>query len=628
MTELLLEKDDNFLLQQLVSAVKPRLILVCKGTEILLGEALLAGSDIQVVKKNEYGEESARQRLLTLNLEGVPAALVGEAERALWISSLIDLTNKPQMVRAAGALIGHMAASAGEQHGMSAVKLSEVAATGLVRVDTDAFQSLQIFGTEYHPSAAGVGGAKEAFSLFARFNRAKSVCGRRLLKTWFQQPTNDIQVLNDRLNHVESFSDPSSHHAGAIKQTHAMLSSVKDVRRICTKIASLQSTCGDWIALRHTLAAVLDLRDLTRPMATETNLRLLVELQSYPEMNHLGKLCSLMDAVLDIDQSKSSKRLTVRAGVDPTLDELKNNYQGLGDLLTQVASAQVEALPLHVEIDSLSTVYFPMIGYAVVVPRRRHTPVSEQISAVAGYLEYMFDTEAYVYFKSAMTKELDEKLGDLHSRIVDRENLCIRELETHLLEKRETMRTVVDLLAQLDCVLSLAVSATELRMVRPKLTDAPRVLLIRAGRHPLQELTVQTFVPNDADLCGEEKHAQIITGPNASGKSIFIKQTALIAFLAHIGSFVPAEEAQVGMLDGIFARIQTRESTGVGKSAFLLDLTQVATMLRHASQRSLVSFGRIWQRNRSAGRRGVAGGHARTSGPRQWRHGAGHHPFC
>jgi DNA mismatch repair protein MSH5 len=556
--------------------------------------------DVQILKKNEYSDETAKQRLLTMNLEGVPrfffctfssnfsgltflqknSSLHAPADRELWVASMIDF-NKKEMLRAVGALIGHL----GQDGGANKIQLSEVSAAGLVRMDADAFQSLQIFGTEYHPSAAGVGVAKEGFSLFARMNRARSVGGRRLLRQWFARPTNSIKVLNDRLDHVERLRDPR--HSGVVKQAQTVLASVKDARRICSNISKLTATCSDWISLRQTLAAALEVRDLTRPMNAESGLRILSELQRHSGIQSLGKLLQLMDAVIDFDQSRQTKRLTVRAGVDCTLDDLKRTYDGLGDLLTRVASEQINALPETVQIESLSTVYFPMIGYAVVVPRKPGMSVGAQIqNAALGNLQYQFDTEAYIYYKSDITRDLDTQLGDVHSLIVDRENQCIRELETHILDRSETMTQVHDILAELDCLLSLAISSTELRMERPLLTEDPGVLMVRDGRHPLQELTVSTFVPNDTDLT-QACHAQLITGPNASGKSVYIKQTALIAYLAHIGSFVPATSAVVSMLDGIYARIQTRESAAVGKSSFLLDLTQVSTMIRHATPKSL-----------------------------------------
>jgi DNA mismatch repair protein MSH5 len=492
---------------------------------------------------------------------------------------MIDFS-KVLMVKAASALVGFCPPQATKK-----IKLEEISAKDLVRMDADAFQSLQIFSTEFHPSAAGIGGGKEGFSLFSRFNRVRSAGGRKLLRQWFARPSNNTNILHDRLDHIEVLRDPR--HVGAIKQIHSTLSAVKDVRRICTRITNLQSTCGDWIALRATLTAVMDLHEMTRAIASESRLRVLTAIQLSAGSAEMNRLLQLLNAVIDFEQSKAARRLTVRPGVDPTLDELKNTYAGLGDLLTRVATAQINALPEDIQIESLSTVYFPMIGYAVVIPRHPDVAVSHQIAALQEHMDYQFDTESYIYFKSPLSKGLDEELGDIHSQIVDRESQCIRELETHILQQREPMRAVTEQLAELDCLISLAISSNELRMVRPILTPESGLIRISNGRHLLQELTTATFVPNDTDM-QPGKSLHLITGPNASGKSVYIKQVGLIVFLAHIGSFVPAESASIGLIDGIYTRIQTRESANIAKSSFMLDLTQIATMLRHCTPKSLL----------------------------------------
>ena len=585
LSELPLEPD-HALLRQLIAEHRPAVVLTCKGVEESLMQALnepLDGhttpNDVRLLKKKEFSEDTAKLRLLALNVEGVPASLADASDRELWVSSIVDF-GKTSMIQSAGALLGQC------QGSTVPIKLTEMSAAGLVRMDADAFQSLQIFSTEFHPSAAGIGSSKEGFSLFARFNGAKSSGGKKLLRKWFLRPLNTLSVLEDRLDHIEQLRD--ARHTNVVSQVHSLMSSVKDVRRICAKIMNMTSTCADWLSLRTTLSAVMDLREMTRSMAAESRLRVLTILQNIASGPDIMQLLQLLDAVVDFEQSKVSRKLTVRPGVDPTLDDLKNTYAGLGDLLTRVASAQMDALPETVAIESLSTVYFPMIGYAVVIPRDSYLPVTQQIAAVLPYLEYQFDTESYIYFKSDITKELDNQLGDIHSRIVDRENQCIRELESHILERAELLRRVTDHCAELDCLLSLARSSTELRLQRPILVEnAPGLLRISNGRHLLQELTTPTFVPNDTNLGGETTMS-LITGPNASGKSVYLKQVGLIAFLAHIGSFVPAESCQIGLMDGIFTRIQTRESATVAKSAFLLDLTQVATMMRHCTERSLL----------------------------------------
>lgn len=140
--------------------------------------------------------------------------------------------------------------------------------------------------------------------------------------------------------------------------------------------------------------------------------------------------------------------------------------------------------------------------------------------------------------------------------------------------------------AELDCILSLAFAAHEHKLQRPELTKANKIV-IKNGRHLLTDLLVENFIPNDTEMLPEDGRIQIVTGPNFSGKSCYAKQVALITFLAHIGSFVPADEAQIGLTDRIFTRLASKESAAIPQSTFLVDLTQVSAMLRHSTERSL-----------------------------------------
>lgn len=528
--------------------------------------------------QNDFLFPTGKQRILSLPLEGAPPT-----DRELFVSSLVDF-GKQEMIRAAGALLGHVGLNTLES--APSIRLHEISASSLLRIDANVLQSLQIFRHEYHPSAAGIGGSKEGFSLFNLVNRAKSVGGRQLLKQWMMRPLRDLPLLQERQDHVMALRDPRCD--GVVKQSFGVLGSVKDMRRICARIASLQSSWSDWLALRNSISACLELRDFTRAMASETELRVLTQLQRCMDKSTLPQLLLVLDQVIDIDESRKSRRLTLQIGVDPGLDELKTDYEGLQNILQRIADEQVHALPPHLGL-SLTTVYFPMIGYVVVVSRRPNEAVSQQVAALPSSFEYLFDTDTFIYYKTDLTKQLDEQLGDIHSRIVDRENEIIRELETHILKQVQHLREAGEIAAELDCLITFALVANDLNWVKPKLVPDAGTLYITGGRHPLQQLCVETFIPNDTSICaGREGTVQLITGPNASGKSVYLKQVGLIAYLAHIGACVPAEAAVVGLMDGIFARIASRESSSVANSSFFLDLTQVSTMLRHASPRSLL----------------------------------------
>jgi DNA mismatch repair protein MSH5 len=184
--------------------------------------------------------------------------------------------------------------------------------------------------------------------------------------------------------------------------------------------------------------------------------------------------------------------------------------------------------------------------------------------------------------------QLDKDIGDIAAIISDCEQGIIMELENAVLEFWSVLHQCAALLAELDCLIALGSCAWSFNYKRPKLSP-DNVLYIKGGWHPVQALVVDPFVPNDTMIApGKEGNVALITGPNFSGKSAYLKQVALIAYLAQIGSFVPAEVALIGLVDRLFSRISTLETVELGQSAFTIDLLQVATMLRHCTEHSLL----------------------------------------
>jgi DNA mismatch repair protein MSH5 len=192
-------------------------------------------------------------------------------------------------------------------------------------------------------------------------------------------------------------------------------------------------------------------------------------------------------------------------------------------------------------------------------------------------------------YHTAATRELTARFGDALPRVLDLEASLLREVGARLAAAGGAVRAAAAAAAALDCLLSLAAAAAELRLARPALTRA-NVLQIRGGRHLLAEQVLDdgAFVPNDTDIEESAGRVVVVTGPNGSGKSVYARQVALIAFLAHVGSFVPAEEATIGLVDRIFTRVASHEAAAVPQSTFLIDLSQTAAMLRLATPRSLL----------------------------------------
>ncbi|KAJ9576026.1 hypothetical protein L9F63_007126, partial [Diploptera punctata] len=191
------------------------------------------------------------------------------------------------------------------------------------------------------------------------------------------------------------------------------------------------------------------------------------------------------------------------------------------------------------------------------------------------------------HYKSARCHELDEMLGDTLVDIMKLESQILLRLVQFIQQRITPIHKLVKKAAELDCLIALSSVARENNYCRPELTTS-RILEIRGGRHPLQELCVDNFVPNDTLSGDYYTLLKIITGPNSSGKSVYLKQVAVIAYLAHIGSFVPCCSCKIGILDHIHTRIQTVESVAINISAFVIDLKQMLLSLYNSTPSSLI----------------------------------------
>lgn len=255
---------------------------------------------------------------------------------------------------------------------------------------------------------------------------------------------------------------------------------------------------------------------------------------------------------------------------------MKRTFDGLSDLLSQVARKLSERIPAELH-ETLNVIYFPQIGFLTTVPRNHATGGGVYQGGIENPWEQMFSTEEQVYFKNNEMREMDDHFGDLHGIISDREIELNHELAQYVLEYEEMLTMASDICGELDSLLALAQGAKMYRLSKPKLTNQ-NVVKIKGGRHILQELAVPSFVSNDTDLaggCGDDAIEDdglaliadrssrlptssgrpsappedgasllILTGPNFSGKSVYLKQVALIVYMAHVGRLVRCPHPQ------------------------------------------------------------------------------------
>ncbi|XP_019482211.1 PREDICTED: mutS protein homolog 5 [Hipposideros armiger] len=582
------------LLQRVLDEISPRSIVTSAKQDENMTQFLgkLASQEHREPKRPEiiflpnvdFGLEISKQRLLSGNYSFIPDSMT-TTEKILFLSSIIPF-DCLLTVRALGGLLKFLGQRRItvelEDYNVSVPILGfkKFVLAHLVSIDQDTYSVLQIFKNEPHPSVYKVAnGLKEGLSLFGILNRCRCKWGEKLLRLWFTRPTQDLQELNSRLDVIQFFLLPQN--LDMAQTLHRLLRHIRNVPLILRRMELSHTKVSDWQVLYKTVYSALGLRDACRSLPQSIQLFKDIAQEFSDDLHHIT---SLIGKVVDFEGSLNANRFTVLPNIDPEIDEKKRRLMGLPSFLTEVAWKELENLDSR--IPSCSVIYIPLIGFLLSIPRLP-SMVEASDFEIEG-LDFMFLSEEKLHYRSARTKELDALLGDLHCDIRDQETLLMYQLQCQVLARAAVLTRVLDLASRLDVLLALASAAREYGYSRPRYNPQLLGVRIQNGRHPLMELCARTFVPNPTECGGDKGRVKVITGPNSSGKSIYLKQVGLITFMALVGSFVPAEEAEIGAVDAIFTRIHSCESISLGLSTFMMDLNQVAKAVNNATQQSLV----------------------------------------
>ncbi|MCJ1475715.1 MutS protein msh5 [Lambiella insularis] len=558
--------------------------------------------------------------------------------RLLRLSGLIDLESQLS-VGCAGAVLTYLQrrravqylpgdTDAARSFHISAIEMFTLANVMFVNADT--LISLQILQSEAHPHTHNQGptnassGSKEGLSIYGLFQHlARTPQGKFLLRQYFLRPSLDIDVIKDRQNTASVFLRPDN-----TPYMEEIVKGLKQIKNMKTVMIHLQKgmtnalskgggiKSGVWFSLRSFAFYALGIRKVFTEMPGADDLPIRMKVMERFEAHELSNLGTLVTQIVDFRQSAEMHRTVVRTGVDDQLDEMKRSYDGIEDLLNKTSQNIAAGIPDQYSLD-LNVIFFPQIGFLITMPFDQTSGRAEYEGGEeeAERWERIFSTATRVYYKDYRMRELDESIGDMYAMICDKEIDIIHELATEVLKYGEMLCTVSEICGELDCLLALAQGAKLYKLARPRMTE-DNVIEIDGGRHPLQELTAPNYVPNDTYLIGGsgalEPHQEsssdkavhlsrvstgydtvgpsmlIMTGPNYSGKSIYLKQVALIVYMAHVGCFVPADRATIGITDKILTRIATRETVSRAQSAFMIDLQQVASAFNLVTNRSLL----------------------------------------
>jgi DNA mismatch repair protein MutS len=427
----------------------------------------------------------------------------------------------------------------------------------------------------------------------------KTAMGKRLLREWLCRPSRSLAVIESRHAAVAALKE-DRRLAGELRD---LLADVPDAARIAGRIALGRATPRDLVAIARglarapSIAALLDgvasLKPLHTRLATPAS-----ELR--PVATHI------LDACVEEPPPHLREGGLIKDGIDKELDEARRLQTDAGHWLVEY---QERLLKEH-SLPGLKVGYNKIFGYYIELT------AAQARSAPAAFTRKQTLKNAERYITPEL-HEFERKVSTAESRALSREREIFEELSASIASRLTDVATIADALGELDVLLGFAEHAARAGWVRPEMTDS-NVLTIHDGRHPVLERTLgRDFVPNDVEVGGEEgsrgaaeqgTHSSpsspapllpcspslsLITGPNMAGKSTFIRQVALITLLAHAGSFVPAARATIGLTDRIFTRIGADDALHAGQSTFMVEMTETANILHHASPRSLVILDEI-----------------------------------
>lgn len=389
-------------------------------------------------------------------------------------------------------------------------------------------------------------------TLFGVLDETRTAFGRRLLQSWLRHPLVEKGPLEARLDRVERFVKE-----GALREgVRRLLFRLADLERLATRLEMGRASPRDLGSLRRSLEILPEVKAL------------LGEEVALPDLGSL--LEELKAALVEDPPLKLSEGGFIREGYDPHLDALRQaQREGVAYFLELE-----EREKARTGIPTLKVGYNAVFGYYLEVTRPYYERVPPEYKAI----QTLKDRQRYTLPE---IKERERELYRLEAQIRRREEEVFLELREKARKEAEALREAARVLAELDVYAALAEVAVRYGYVRPRFGDR---LQIRGGRHPVVERRT-SFVPNDLEMAHE---LVLVTGPNMAGKSTYLRQTALIALLAQIGSFVPAEEAILPLFDRILTRIGASDDLAGGRSTFMVEMEEVALILKEATERSLV----------------------------------------
>lgn len=475
-------------------------------------------------------------------------------------SETLDIVEglSPVLQSASSALFGYLKRTHYEASSLHMQKLDLYEMRKTMQLDRMTIRNLELFETQYHHDTQG--------SLFWLLNKTKTAMGRRLLKQWMLYPLLNVYEIQARQERVRKLVErPSMREA---IQRH--LSSVLDLERIVSRLTLGLSNARDLMALKETFVLIPEMNS----QLSELNHKLLLTFG--PLVDLLGR------ALAEIPPLSVREGNMIREGYDPQLDELLSLCRDSKSFLANLERKERE----RTGIGSLKVRYNQVFGYYIEVTKVHLKSVPPDYIRK----QTLVNSERYM---TPELKEFEHKILSAEEKRKKLEYEIFEKLSARVLDEISGILNLAHECAELDLFCSLAELASENQYVCPEVSEDFDIDIIE-GRHPvIEKILEERFVPNDLRLDGEKNLILIITGPNMSGKSTIMRQTALIILMAQMGSFVPAKKARMGIVDRIFTRVGAQDNLSQGESTFMVEMRESAHILKRATSKSFILLDEI-----------------------------------
>lgn len=411
-------------------------------------------------------------------------------------------------------------------------------------------------------------------SLLWVLDKTKCPMGKRLLKTWVEQPLLNVDEINLRQGAVAVLKE----NLIICDDLRENLTCVHDMERLMTKVVYGSANARELVSLRESLKILPNIKKLLSKLDSKLLNILNIKLDTLEDVYNI-----LEKALVDEPPVSTKEGSMIKPGFSDDLDKIKDESKNSTKYLTQIEINERE----KTGIPKLKVAYNRVFGYYIEVTNL----YKDKIPANYVRKQTLSNCERFI---TQELKELEIKLLTAKDRIINLELEIFEKIRTFVAEQNRRIKNTVDSIAKLDVLSSLAFVAVKQNYCRPKITS-DGVINLKQSRHPVVEKLMKNmpFVANDVILDMNENNLLIITGPNMAGKSTYMRQIALISLMAQIGSFVPAQSAEISVVDQIFTRVGASDNLSSGQSTFMLEMNEVAQILKKATKNSLIILDEI-----------------------------------